>query len=172
MKRDIDILTTDECHSLLSACSKAPTGIRNRAMVVVLWRACLRIKEALSLLPKDVTQESIRVHSGKGGRPAKRPSVRYGSSLGSLLKETLHRRATSSGEKMQGSLSSLFGRMTPLVGHAEMYFSLTHQLKKGPILARTPSIVLRFQPHLRNQLSIMEVLISWHCLPLKLMHSC
>ena len=68
MKRDIDILTTDECHSLLSACSKAPTGIRNRAMVVVLWRACLRIKEALSLLPKDVTQDSIRVHSGKGGR--------------------------------------------------------------------------------------------------------
>ena len=68
MKREIDILTTDECHSLLSAGSKAPTGIRNRAMVVVLWRACLRIKEALSLLPKDVTQESIRVHSGKGGR--------------------------------------------------------------------------------------------------------
>ena len=45
MKREIDILTTDECHSLLSACSKAPTGIRNRAMVVVLWRACLGIKE-------------------------------------------------------------------------------------------------------------------------------
>ena len=68
MKREIDILTTDECHSLLSACSKAPTGIRNRAMVVVLWHACLRIKEALSLLPKDVTLDSIRVHSGKGGR--------------------------------------------------------------------------------------------------------
>ena len=68
MKREIDILTTDECHSLLSACSKAPTGIRNRAIVVVLWRACLRIKEALSLLPKDVTEDSIRVHSGKGGR--------------------------------------------------------------------------------------------------------
>ena len=68
MKREIDILTTDERHSLLSSCSKAPTGIRNRAMVVVLWRACLRIKEALSLLPKDVTLDSIRVHSGKGGR--------------------------------------------------------------------------------------------------------
>ena len=52
MKREIDILTTDECHSLLSDCSKAPSGIRYRAMVVVLWRT--RIKEALSLFPKDV----------------------------------------------------------------------------------------------------------------------
>jgi len=51
MKREIDILTTDECH-LLSACSsKAPTGIRNQALIVVLWRTCLRIKEALDLPP-------------------------------------------------------------------------------------------------------------------------
>jgi site-specific recombinase XerD len=69
MKREIDILTTDECHSLLSACSsKAPTGIRNQALIVVLWRTCLRIKEALDLLPKDVSEDSIRVHSGKGDR--------------------------------------------------------------------------------------------------------
>ena len=52
MKREIDILTTDECHSLLSACSKAPTGIRNQALIVVLWRTCLRIKEALDLSPQ------------------------------------------------------------------------------------------------------------------------
>ena len=69
MKREIDILTTDECHSLLSACSsKAPTGIRNQALIVVLWRTCLRIQEALDLLPKDVSGDSIRVHSGKGDR--------------------------------------------------------------------------------------------------------
>jgi len=69
MKREIDILTTDECHALLSACSsKAPTGIRNQAMIVVPWRTCLRIKEALDLLPKDISGDSIRVHSGKGDR--------------------------------------------------------------------------------------------------------
>ena len=55
MKREIDILSTDECHSMLSACSNAPTGIRNQAMIVVLWRTCLRIKEALDLSPKDVS---------------------------------------------------------------------------------------------------------------------
>ena len=69
MKREIDILTTVECYALLSACSsKAPTGIRNQALIVVLWRTCLRIKEALDLLPKDVSEDSIRVHSGKGDR--------------------------------------------------------------------------------------------------------
>jgi site-specific recombinase XerD len=69
MKREIDILTTDECHALLSACSsKAPTGIRNQALIVILWRTCLRIKEALDLLPKDISGDSIRVHSGKGDR--------------------------------------------------------------------------------------------------------
>ena len=68
MKREIDILTTDECHSLLSACSKAPTGIRNQALIVVLWRVCLRIQEALDLRPKDFSGKSIRIHSGKGGR--------------------------------------------------------------------------------------------------------
>ena len=68
MKREIDIMTTDECHALLSACSKAPTGIRNQALIVVLWRVCLRIQEALDLRPKDVSEDSIRVHSGKGDR--------------------------------------------------------------------------------------------------------
>jgi site-specific recombinase XerD len=69
MKREIDILTTDECHALLTACSsKAPTGIRNQALIVVLWRVCLRIQEALDLRPKDFSGKSIRIHSGKGGR--------------------------------------------------------------------------------------------------------
>ena len=35
---------------------------------MVLWRTCLRIKEALDLLPKDVSGDSVRVHSGKGDR--------------------------------------------------------------------------------------------------------
>ena len=43
-----------------------------RAYAIAPWlwfcgALALRIKEALSLLPKDVTEDSIRVHSGKGG---------------------------------------------------------------------------------------------------------
>jgi site-specific recombinase XerD len=62
-------LTSDEVKALIRACSKrAATGIRNRALIVVLYRAGLRISEALALLPKDLNQAigTIRVLHGKG----------------------------------------------------------------------------------------------------------
>lgn len=64
-------LTTDELHSLIRTCSnRAPTGIRNKALIVILWRAGLRCKEALSIMPKDLDQAhgTIRVLMGKGKR--------------------------------------------------------------------------------------------------------
>ena len=50
-----EVLTPIEVAAMLSACSSRPTGVRNRAMLVMLYhRAGLRINEALSLLPKDL----------------------------------------------------------------------------------------------------------------------
>jgi site-specific recombinase XerD len=66
-----EILTADEVHRLIRAASnRAPTGIRNRALIVVMYRAGLRVSEALGLRPKDVDRSlgSIRVLQGKGGR--------------------------------------------------------------------------------------------------------
>ncbi len=66
-----EILTDDEVHALLRACSaKAATGIRNRALITVLYRSGLRINEALSAYPKDVDRSAgaIRVLHGKGKR--------------------------------------------------------------------------------------------------------
>jgi site-specific recombinase XerD len=62
-------LTAQEVKALLRACSKrAATGVRNRALIVVLYRAGLRISEALSLYPKDLDAQAstIRVLHGKG----------------------------------------------------------------------------------------------------------
>ena len=62
-------LSADEVKALIRACSKrAITGIRNRALIVVLYRAGLRVGEALALLPKDLnpTNGTIRVLHGKG----------------------------------------------------------------------------------------------------------
>ena len=62
-------LTADEVSLLLRACSsRAPTGIRNRALIVVLYRGGLRISEALALEPKDLDREkgTLRVLHGKG----------------------------------------------------------------------------------------------------------
>ena len=66
-----EILTDAEVGRLLDACSqRTPTGIRNRALIAILYRGGLRINEALDLFPKDIDLEagSIRVLNGKGGR--------------------------------------------------------------------------------------------------------
>ena len=65
------MLTEDEVRRLLRACSpKAPTGIRNRALIALLYRGGLRIGEALALRPKDLDASvgTVRVLRGKGDR--------------------------------------------------------------------------------------------------------
>jgi site-specific recombinase XerD len=66
-----EVLTPAEVRALVKACSnRAPTGIRNRALVVVLYRAGVRISEALQLAPKDVDRAAgtVTVLRGKGGK--------------------------------------------------------------------------------------------------------
>jgi site-specific recombinase XerD len=64
-----EILTAGEVRALIQGCSAtAPTGVRNRALLVVLYRGGLRIGEALALFPKDVdpARGTVRVLHGKG----------------------------------------------------------------------------------------------------------
>jgi site-specific recombinase XerD len=66
-----EILTADEVRSLIQACSaRAPTGIRNRALLAVLYGTGLRLGEALALYPKDIDvgTGTITVLHGKGDR--------------------------------------------------------------------------------------------------------
>jgi site-specific recombinase XerD len=63
-----ELLTADDVRALLGACSPtAPTGIRNRALVAVLYRAGLRLDEALALLPGDVDAAGGVVWVGGSG---------------------------------------------------------------------------------------------------------
>jgi len=67
----VEILTPDEVRALAAECSKTTSyGIRNRALIVVLYRTGLRISEVLAVRPKDVNLEigSVVVLHGKGGR--------------------------------------------------------------------------------------------------------
>jgi integrase/recombinase XerC len=69
--REIDILTPDEVRALMAACSRrAPTGVRHRALIALLYGSGLRISEALSLRPKDIDLDAltVTVHSGKGDK--------------------------------------------------------------------------------------------------------
>ena len=64
-----ELLRSEEIRALIRACSsRAPTGVRNRALIAVLYRGGLRISEALALLPKDVdsAQGTLTVLHGKG----------------------------------------------------------------------------------------------------------
>lgn len=66
-----EVLTTVEVKALINACSRrAPTGIRNRALIAVLFTTGLRISEALALKPKDIDSNAgtITVLQGKGRR--------------------------------------------------------------------------------------------------------
>jgi integrase/recombinase XerD len=61
-------LTHREVLQLLDAFGRGPTGLRDRALTVLLWRSGLRIGEALALYPKDVepARGTVRVLHGKG----------------------------------------------------------------------------------------------------------
>ena len=71
MKYPAEILTAVEVEALLAGCStRAPTGIRNRALLLLLYRCGLRIGEVLALMPKDIDIDdaTLVVLHGKGDR--------------------------------------------------------------------------------------------------------
>ncbi|MBV9802613.1 MAG: tyrosine-type recombinase/integrase [Solirubrobacterales bacterium] len=70
-RRPPEVLSEAEAVALLRACSsRAPTGVRNRALIAVLWRCGLRVAEALALELRDVDLDAatLRVRHGKGDK--------------------------------------------------------------------------------------------------------
>lgn len=66
-----EILSPDEVRALIAACStRSSTGLRARALIVLLYRSGLRLAEALDLYPGDIDHlaGSVRVRQGKGQR--------------------------------------------------------------------------------------------------------
>jgi site-specific recombinase XerC len=70
MRYPADPPTVDEIVAVMRHASNDRHGWRVRAMIVVLWRAGLRIQEALALGEHDLDHRrgSIIIRSGKGGR--------------------------------------------------------------------------------------------------------
>ena len=61
---------TEEIIAVMRCCEQSEHGARARALIVILWRAGLRIQEALDLneLDLDRRRGSVLVRRGKGGR--------------------------------------------------------------------------------------------------------
>jgi integrase len=113
MKYPPEPLTVDECRRLIGACSpRCPTGLRNRGLIVTLWRGGLRCAEALALHERDLDK-------GKGG---KYRTVALDPEAAAVVQAWLERKArmgiggpvfsTLRGESMQTSyVRSLFKRL-------------------------------------------------------------
>lgn len=89
----VEILTEDEVKALIRKCSRrAPTGVRNRALIAVLYRGGLRLGETLALLPKDIDldQGTVAVLHGKGNR---RRTVGIDPGAVQLIRSWLERRS-------------------------------------------------------------------------------
>lgn len=70
-RRPPEPLTAAEVRALIYApSSRAPTGLRNRALMATMYGAGLRLAEALALRPSDVNHEAgeIFVRHGKGDK--------------------------------------------------------------------------------------------------------
>src|ERR1700728_2956407 len=62
--------TIDEIVAVMRATDERPDGLRLRALIVILWRAGLRISEALALAETDLDlrRGAVIVRRGKGGK--------------------------------------------------------------------------------------------------------
>lgn len=68
-KFPVEVLSDKEVLALIGKCSpRCATGIRNRALIVALWRGMLRVSEALALKQADFDGSSIRILNGKGSK--------------------------------------------------------------------------------------------------------
>jgi site-specific recombinase XerD len=66
-----EVLTDREIAALIDVCKEdTPAGLRNRALIAILYIAGLRITEALALRPIDLDPRNgaIRILHAKGGR--------------------------------------------------------------------------------------------------------
>jgi len=65
-----EILSAGEIRRLIAACGRGAGGLRNRALIVVLWRGGLRCQEALDLELRDVDRDAgtLTIRHGKGNR--------------------------------------------------------------------------------------------------------
>lgn len=130
-------LTADEVKLLIRACSKrAPSGVRNRALIVVLYRAGLRVSEALGIMPKDLDSEaySIRILHGKGDHAR---TVGLDAGAWAILQLWLERRTALGMTGRQPVFCTLKG--------GKMTTSYVRNLM--PRLARKAGIMKRVHPH-------------------------
>lgn len=138
-----EVLTTEEVGAIIAGCSAtAPTGIRNRALLMLLYRSGLRVAEAvgdgrrgippLKLADVSLSAHTIRVLHGKGDRATTRG---FHPSATDALARWMDTR------KAMGIRGPLFCTLDGGPLHAQYVRSMLHRL------AAAASIEKRVHPH-------------------------
>ncbi|WP_259314600.1 tyrosine-type recombinase/integrase [Capillimicrobium parvum] len=72
MRYPADPPAVEEIGAVMRVAGETGHGLRTRALIVVLWRAGVRISEALALAESDLDRSrgSVLVRRGKGGAPS------------------------------------------------------------------------------------------------------
>ncbi len=138
LKRPPDVPTDNEVRALIAACSnRAPTGIRNRALIAVMWRCGLRIAEALALEVRDVDVDvgTLRVRHGKGDRSR---TLGLDTQTTALLARWIDRRRGIAGNTRRRPL------FCTLAGQTIDQSYVRHLLRR---LARKAGVERRIHPH-------------------------
>ena len=141
-------MTAHEVEALIRACSnRAPTGVRNRALIVLLWRGGLRISEALALRPKDLdaNRGTVRVLHGKGDKAR---TIGLDPGAWAVIQRWLDRRLVLGFNGRQTVFCTLAGR--------RLYTSYVRTLL--PRLARKAGIEKRAHAHGLRHTHAVELL--------------
>jgi integrase len=136
-----EVLTRGEVNALLGACSRrGSAGIRNAALIVVLYRGGLRIAEALALELRDVDLEhgTLTIRHGKGD---KRRVVGLDPQACAILERWLERRARL-GIRRGAPVFCTISQPTP---GRPMWHSYVREVLKD--LAANAGVEKRVHPH-------------------------
>ena len=132
-----EIYTRGEVERLIKACSHtASSGVRNRALIAVLYRAGLRIAEALGLYLKDVDFDkgTVRVLHAKGDKAR---TIGIDAAALALLARWVDRRQTIGLNGRHALFSTLRGGPWNSKDIRELL----------PRLARRAKVLKRVHPH-------------------------
>jgi integrase/recombinase XerD len=147
-KRPIDILTPDDVRGLMGACSRrAATGVRDRALVAVLYATGLRISEALDLFPRDLDLDALTcvVQSGKGDR--RRVVGVLSDAVDPVLRWLDRRRALGIGNQHVLFCTISRGAAGPFPTQPGGRLTREHVARVLKRLARRAGILKRVHPH-------------------------
>lgn len=146
MKLPAEPLSRAEVERLMKACSaRGSAGIRDRALIALLYRTGLRIAEALALTPADVDLEQglVVVLRGKGH---KRRLVGLDPAAAAVLERWMrHRRQLGVPRTYRGEPTTVFCVITrPRLGKPLYASCVRESLKR---LAARAGIKRRVHPH-------------------------